>query len=116
MGKLEEYVEHVVAEEEKYKSDFTKNSTIILSFYLNNGIGEQVSPTPAASGVIISESGGSAGSGGEVRFRNHSDLLPDNLTKQLTPLQFITWLDKFRFWFPQVSGHLSLRVLLLQTS
>ena len=45
MGKIEEYVEHVVAEEDKYKSDFTTNSTIILSFYLNNGIGEQVSPT-----------------------------------------------------------------------
>ena len=53
MGKIEEYVEYVVAEEDKYKSDFTTNNTIILSFYLTNGLGEQVSPTPAASGVVI---------------------------------------------------------------
>ena len=41
MRKIKEYVEHVVAEEDKYKSDFTTNNTIILSFYLTNGVEER---------------------------------------------------------------------------
>ena len=57
MGKLEEYVEYIIAEEAKYKTDFTTNNTIILTFYLNNGVGDQVSPTSAASGVV--KNGGS---------------------------------------------------------
>ena len=40
----------------------------------------------AAIGVT---SGGTSTSGGEIRFRNRSDLLPENLTKQATPLEFI---------------------------
>ena len=64
-----------------------------------------MSSTPAASGIVTSsESGGSAISGGEICFRNRSDLLPDNLTKQATPLEFITWLDKFRFWISASFG------------
>ena len=35
---------------------------------------------------------------GEIRFRNHSDLLPENLNKQTTPLEFLAWLDKFEYW------------------
>ena len=41
---------------------------------------------------------GTSTSSCEVRFRNRSDLLLDNLTKQATPLEFLTWLDKFRYW------------------
>ena len=67
-----------------------KKQNTILTFYLNNGVGHQVAPT-AAIGVVTS--GGSATSGGEIRFRNRSDLLPENLTKQATPLEFLTWLD-----------------------
>ena len=56
----------------------------------------------AAIGVVTS--GGSATSGGEIRFRDRSDLLPENLTKHATPLEFLTWLDKFRYWISASFG------------
>ena len=47
-------------------------------------------------------SGASSSAGGvsstDVKFHYCSDLLPDPLTKQATPLECIAWLNKFEFW------------------
>ena len=92
VGKLQEYKEHIISEEIKYKLDFSTKTQEILTFYLNTGARYQVVPT-ATMGVT---SGGSATSGGEIRFRSCFDLLPENLTKQATPSEFLAWLDKFK--------------------
>ena len=92
--KLKKYIDWVMEEENTYRTTYSENNGKILEIYFSNGV--------AATHVTPSTTQGQGQSEGKYKAR--PDLVPDPLSKQWTPLEFVAWRDKFEFWITATWG------------
>ena len=88
-AKLKKYTDWMLEEENTYRSTYSDYNGKILEIYFSNG----VATTPQMTPTLTSGPGQSEG-----KYKARPDLVPDSLSKQCTPLEFVAGRDKFEFW------------------